>query len=236
MRTAPLTLLLAALTSAASAQTLFLNGKPSPEKPVVLNGKTYVPVTVLPALGVPVNIVGSVVRLGTGSAASPNAQGNGAGGAGQKASVEGCVNEWLFNGIWRLRVTKVDRVQDQYYGEGWGVTMEIRNGTTETLTMDNAGIIYNGAVEIDFADGNSWSKSWREGWQDKTYAKMLQGGGTVYQFKIFPESKMDAAAVSAYAPQKFQLEVEKKVRADRGVKVGFTVPDPSFRVNLTCRK
>ncbi|SMB96881.1 hypothetical protein [Deinococcus hopiensis] len=136
----------------------------------MINGKTYVPVSVLPALGVVVSSPGGVVRLGTGGAASPGAQGN---GAGQKASAEGCVNGRLFNGIWRLRVTKVQRVQDQYYGEGWGVTVKIRNGTTQTLRLDDAGIHYNGAVQVDFADGNSWAKSWRAGWQDKTYAKTL---------------------------------------------------------------
>ena len=156
------------------------------------------------------------------------------GGANAKASVEGCVNEWLFNGIERLRVTKVQAVEDRYYGDGWGVTVEIKNGAQETLTLDHAGIAYNGAVNLAFADGNSWSRSWREGWQTKTYARMQQGTGTLYEFQIFPESKMEAAAVATYAPQKFLLEVGAK-NPDH-VKANFSVPDPSFRVNLTCRK
>ena len=156
------------------------------------------------------------------------------GGANAKASVEGCVNEWLFNGIERLRVTKVQAVKDRYYGDGWGVTVEIKNGAQETLTLDHAGVVYNGAVNLAFADGNSWSKSWREGWQEKTYAKMQQGTGTLYEFQIFPESKMEPAAVAAYLPQKFLLEVGAK-NPDH-VKANFSVSDPSFRVNLTCRK
>lgn len=154
------------------------------------------------------------------------------GGANQKASAEGCVNEWLFNGIWRLRVTKVQPVTDQYYGDGWGVTTEIRNGTSQTLRMDDTGLNYNGAVLISFADGDSWSKSWRTGWQDKTYAKIPQGSGTVYEFKIFPEAKLGKATVLATPPQKFLLDIEK----ESSVKASYTTADPSFRVNLTCRK
>ncbi|THF70335.1 hypothetical protein E7T06_07635 [Deinococcus sp. Arct2-2] len=158
-----------------------------------------------------------------------------AGGANQKASVSGCVNEWLFNGIWRMRVTKVQPVVDKDYGDGWGVSVEIKNGTTQTLTLDNAGIYYNGAVNLAFADGDTWAKSWREGWQGKTYTKLTQGAGMVYTFKIFPESKLSAAEVQAMPPQKFLLEDVKKI-SDNVKNVGFTVPDPSFRVNLTCKK
>ncbi|KQR01016.1 hypothetical protein [Deinococcus sp. Leaf326] len=202
--------LLAAPVAQAAPTTLVLNGQSVTLNTTVIGGVTYLKLADLKAV----------------LAAQ--------GGANAKASVEGCVNEWLFNGIERLRVTKVQAVKDQYYGDGWGVTVEIKNGAQETLTLDDAGIEYNGAVSLAFADGNSWSKSWREGWQSKTYAKMQQGTGTLYEFQIFPESKMDPAAVATYTPQKFLLEVGAK-NAER-VKANFSVPDPSFRVNLTCRK
>lgn len=205
----PLVLLTLCVAQAAPV-TLTLNGQSTTLNTTVIGGVTYLKLSDLRAA----------------LAAS--------GGANQKASVEGCVNEWLFNGIWRLRVTRVQRVQDQYYGEGWGVTVEIKNGAAQTLQMSDAGINYNGSVSLAFADGNSWARSWRTGWQDKTYAKLQQGTGTLYEFKIFPEEKMDAASVSAVRPQKFLFEVVKEKRDS--VKAGFTVPDPSFRVNLNCKK
>lgn len=202
--------LLPSSVALAAPTTLVLGGQPVTLNTTVIGGVTY-------------------VRLADLKAAL-TAQG----GANAKASVEGCVNEWLFNGIERLRVTKVRPVQDRYYGDGWGVTVELRNGAQETLTLDHAGVAYNGAVSLAFADGDSWSKSWREGWQDKTYARLQQGTGTVYEFQIFPESRMEAAAVAASAPQKFLLEVGAK-NPDH-VKANFSVSDPSFRVDLTCRK
>lgn len=201
--------LLATATALAAPTTLVLGGQSVSLNTTVIGGVTYV----------------RLAELKAALAAQ--------GGANAKASVEGCVNEWLFNGIERLRVTKVQPVRDRDYGDGWGVTAEIRNGAPETLTLDDAGIVYNGAVSLAFADGNSWSKSWRSGWQTKTYARMQQGTGTLYEFQIFPESRQDAAAVAAYVPQKFLLEVGQK--SDR-VKTSFTVSDPSFRVDLTCRR
>ena len=194
----------------AAPVTLTLNGQPTTLNTTVIGGTSYIRLN----------------DLKTALAAS--------GGANQKASLEGCVNEWLFNGIWRFRVKGVQRVQDRDYGEGWGVTVEIKNGTAQTLEMDDAGIAYNGAVNLAFPDGNSWAKGWRSGWQDKTYAKLPQGTGTLYTFKIFPESRMDAAEVDAYRPNKFLFDVTKEKRDS--VKAGFTTADPSFRVNLTCQK
>ncbi|OLV17648.1 hypothetical protein BOO71_0008464 [Deinococcus marmoris] len=157
------------------------------------------------------------------------------GGANAKASVSGCINEWLFNGIWRMRVTKVQPFVDRSNSAGWGVTVEIKNGTNQTLKLDDAGVIYDGAITLSFPDGNSWAKmDGRSAWQDKTYAAMPQGSGTVYEFQLFPESGMDKAAVAAYAPQKFLLDVAKQ--KDDYVKASFSVPDPSFRVDLTCKK
>lgn len=208
-----LTTALALLTlspALAAPVTLTLNGESTTLNTTVVGGVTYLKLSDLKA--------------------ALAAQG----GANAKASLEGCVNEWLFNGIWRLRVTKVQRVQDRDYGEGWGVTVEIKNGAPQTLQMSDAGIEYNGAVNLAFADGNSWARSWRSGWQTKTYAKMQQGTGTLYEFALFPEAKMDAATASASRPQKFLFEVTGEKRDI--VKANFTVPDPSFRVNLTCRK
>ncbi|GGJ76580.1 hypothetical protein [Deinococcus aquiradiocola] len=200
--------LLSAPAALAAPVTLTLAGQPVTLNTTVIGGVTY-------------------LKLSDVKAALA-AQG----GANAKASVTGCINEWLFNGVERLRVTRLRPVEDQSYGNGWGVTVEVRNGTTESFTLDHAGIVYNNAVSVAFADGDSWSKSWRTGWQDKTYARMQQGTGTVYEFQIFPEARQDAATVNGTPPQKFLLEVT----APTGIKAKFSVPDPSFRIDLTCSR
>lgn len=206
-------LALTALSIATAAPvTLTLNGQPTTVNTSVIGGVTYI----------------KLADLQKVLAAQ--------GGANAKASVTGCVNEWLFNGIWRLRVTKVTPFHNNPYGDGYAVTVEVKNGTTQTLTLDDAGIHYNSARNLTFADGDSWAKMTLGvgAWQDKTYAKLPQGTGTVYTFQIFPEEKLDAAAVAAATPQKFLFEVDPKL--DSSVKARFSVLDPSFRVDLTCRK
>ncbi|WP_293912295.1 hypothetical protein [Deinococcus sp.] len=236
----PVLLLTASASSGALAQTLILNGKVSTEKVLTVGGKVYVPLSALPSLGVQVSSGGGVLSLTGGKAAvAATAPSSGTGGANQKASVTGCLNEWLFNGVWRLRATKVEPVTDPpgsyNYGDGWAVTIEARNGVTQTITLDDVGVVYNGAVNLTFADGDSWGKSVRDGWQDKTYTKLPQGAGFLYTFKLYPDAKLERAEVLARPPQKLLIENLKKI-TDRYKGVAFTVPDPSFRVDLTCKK
>ncbi len=236
--------LLAALTLGslpAAAQTLILNGKVSADKTVVVGGKTYVPLSALSSLGIQVSTGSGVTSLTGGTAAaataSPPSANNGAGGANQKASVSGCLNEWLFNGVWRMRVTKVQPLVNSGRGDrpAWGVTLEVRNGTAQTLKMSQNGIDYTNAIILSFADGSSMGSASRSVWQDKVYTKLPQGVGTVHQFVIDPDDALTMAQLQAAAPTKFLFEVEKKVDSEaKGV--GFTVPDPSFRVDLTCKK
>jgi hypothetical protein len=227
------------LGASASAQTLILNGKVSTEKVVTVGGKVYVPLSALPFLGIQVSTGGGVVSLTGSKAAVASAPSSGAGGANQKASVTGCLNEWLFNGVWRMRATKVEPVIDPpgsyNYGDGWAITIEARNGVNQTITLDDVGVVYNGAVTLAFADGDSWGKSVRDGWQDKTYTKLPQGAGFLYTFKLYPDAKTDKAEVLARPPQKLLIENLKKID-DRYKGLAFSVPDPSFRVDLTCKK
>ncbi|MFC3859807.1 hypothetical protein ACFOPQ_03390 [Deinococcus antarcticus] len=208
---AALFILPAALPTALAAPvTLTLNGQPTTLNTTVLGGKTYI-------------LLDDLKKALTG-----------AGGANQKASVEGCVGEWLFNGIVRMRVTKVE-VTHQDKGDtypGYAITAEFKNGVNETITLDDVGLVYNNAKTVTFADGNSWSDSRAGGWQDKTYAKIQQGGGTVMNFRIYSEEQYQTGQ-AVPAPQKFLVEVKNK---SGSTKARYTVPDPSFRVNLTCRK
>jgi hypothetical protein len=53
------------------------------------------------------------------------------GGSTQAKAQAGCKNQWLFNGMWRVRVTKVAfRPAADGYPNGWDVTMQWANGTS----------------------------------------------------------------------------------------------------------
>lgn len=225
--------------AASSTFRLLLNGAASPESAIVVNGKTYVPVSVLGTLGVKTVTTGGVLSL---SAAAPapaagNAT-NGAGGASQKASVSGCMNEYLFDGIWRFRVLSVsvtsDPGQDNY--PYYDVKAELKNGTTKTIQPLTTGIKQDNAVSLTFADGNSMAYSYGGAWQQKVYSSVLQGTGFVFDFAFRPEAgSATREGLQANKPQKLLFEVDP-AKLDRSLKVGFTVPDPSFRVDLTCTR
>jgi|GEM_PF-407674 len=221
-------------------EPLVLNGNISSEKAISMNGKTYVPLSSLTSLGIKVSSASGTVSL-TSSAAIPagNSSSSGAGGANQKASVTGCQNEWLFNGIWRMRVTKMEAATNPSRGNlpGYKVTVQISNGTTQTLTLDQTGIQFGNAYTVNFADGNSYAAptSTNVAFLDKTTARILQGASTLLEFGFWPDDGRTLEQARTNLPQKFLLEVDpKKLKKD--LKVGFTVPDPSFRVDLTCKK
>jgi len=215
---------------------LTLNGAASPETAIVVNGKTYVPVSALNRLGVKTATAGGVLSLSTGTAAPATA--NGAGGAAQKASVSGCMNEYLFNGIWRFRVLSVsvtsDPGQDAY--PYYDVKAELKNGTTKTIEPLGTGIPQDNAVSLTFGDGNSMAYSYGGAWQKKVYSDVLQGTGFVFDFAFRPEiGSATREGLLANKPQKLLFEVDP-AKLDKNLKVGFTVPDPSFRVDLTCSR
>jgi len=79
-------------------------------------------------------------------------------GAADATSRDGCVNQWLFNGVWRVQVTKVEPAMNGTQQIGWQVTEVWRNGTSQeispgdsllkdqTLELSNGGTILASAT------------------------------------------------------------------------------------------
>ena len=53
-------------------------------------------------------------------------------------SRQGCMNQWLFNGVWRARITKVEPIMDGANQTGWQVTQTWRNGTSRELSPSDS--------------------------------------------------------------------------------------------------
>src|SRR5579863_2033187 len=53
---------------------------------------------------------------------------------GDANSREGCMNQWLFNGVWRVRITAVEPYMNGNQQQGWQVTEVWRNGTSQGLS------------------------------------------------------------------------------------------------------
>ncbi|MBV8637585.1 MAG: hypothetical protein JO322_05825 [Candidatus Eremiobacteraeota bacterium] len=74
------------------------------------------------AFAVIVSLVTSMYAVVTGPALAQNNASN------------GCVNQWLFNGVWRARVDKVEPFIKDGQQQGWQVTQTWRNGVSRELS------------------------------------------------------------------------------------------------------
>lgn len=213
-RTLAVLLALTAAPAALAAKTnVVLNGQTHSLDTVVVNGQTYVNLKQLQA-----------------ALAAP-------GGANQRVALEGCRNEWLFNGIWRMRVTKVEPIGDPGRNNwpGWGVTVEWRNGTAQTVTLGKTGVEKGTAVA--FADGNTWANSEGTAWVDAVFKDVVQGATNTFTYRFWlPDGGDRNAALPA--PQKLVITVDPNELKNWSVGrlVKYATPNPSFRVNLACAK
>lgn len=214
------TLLLATLTlGTASAQktTLTIGGQPTTLDTVKVGGRTYV----------------ALDQLQKALTA--------AGGSTQLGAAEGCLNDWLFNGTWRLRVTAVKYVPDAGNGNsyGWVVTTEFRNGGKQLLNLSNTGI--EKGVSLALKDGSTKelglsgiASAFRTG------TDLPPGAGLVMDLPFSWQGGTPTnEQLQANPPVKLIVPVDVTALRRGGstlYKTVYYVKDPSFRVNLTCKK
>ncbi|RDI95540.1 hypothetical protein DV704_06555 [Meiothermus sp. QL-1] len=198
---------------------LVVNGQAQNSRAIVVGGQTYVPLSALRALGVSAAVSGNTLSLG-----SP------AGGTEQRASLEGCLNEWLFNGIWRARATKVEPTEVNGL-RVWAVALEVRNATTRTLEAWNAGFKDPSSLALAFADGTtvrSESGALGRDYNERIYNAVVPQGAAVAARLSFPYGRTDA-------PTKLLIEMDT-TRIGPKYGLAFATPNPSFRFKLDCSR
>ncbi len=220
---------LALLATAIAADTtlkLIINGSPTSSNALVVGGKTYIPLEALQAAGV------KVVRSNAGlNVTLPGAVATG--GANARPSLEGCLGETLFNGVWRVKPSKLEVIKTDR--PGWGLTVEVRNGTKATIAPVDAGFDGTGqGIQLAFSDASTLNVDPLEV-QKLTFASLPAGGAVTRQLKFFyPFGTPDAQVKK---PMKFLLEFPAKIGdSTRAKGVAFSVPNPSLRVRLDCQK
>ncbi|WP_019012426.1 hypothetical protein [Deinococcus aquatilis] len=228
-------LALALLTSAVLAATtnlsVIVNGQVAPDQAMIVNGKTYVPLSALNLLGVKTSVKGSTLTLGNAIPAV-----TAPGGANQKIAVEGCIGDPLFNGIWRMTVKKVEPIgPDVGLGPGWGVTVELRNGTQTKTSLQDTGLI---STDLVMPDGNTFIFEERTAEEPFIYKSIGQAGGVTYALRFHVQDSR-ALAASVPRPTKLVIQLDPKRLTAGYLKVGkvaYTTPNPSFRVRLDCTR
>ncbi|OLV20019.1 hypothetical protein [Deinococcus marmoris] len=206
-------------TAAAQSYSLVINGQSAPAKAIVVNGQTYVPLSALKLLGIPSSLAGSTLTLGSAApATSP-------GGANQRASLEGCINETLFNGVWRMTVKSVTPIS-RYNGQnkGYALSVEWKNGAKTTADALNSGVK---SFQLILQDGSTLES---ENVQEIQYKKLAQGAGNTFTLNFYADS---AQSPRLTPPDKLLVEINPLASA---MKAAYTTPTPSFRVRLGCQK
>lgn len=224
-----------AVFAAQTALKLTINNTPSASPAVVLNDKTYIPLGALEKAGVRASKSATGLSLtlpGPAVASNPPA----AGGANARASLEGCLNEQLFNGVWRVRVLKLEAIKKDGETPGWGLTVEVKNGAKATITLTDAGVNGTGeGIQLAFPDATTLSTDALDV-QKLTFASLPPGGTMTWQLKFYyPFGTMND---KVQTPTKFLFEIDPKGIGDstRAKGVAFSVPNPSLRVKLDCQK
>jgi len=216
--------------AASSTLKIVIGGQSSSLTTATVNGRTYIPLETLQQLGIAYTVQGGTLSIGAGKV------GTTAGGANERPSLEGCMSEYLFNGVWRIKATKLERITKDGSTPGWGLTLELRNGSKTTLISTDAGVSGTGeGIQLAFSDATTLSVDPYDV-QKLTYASLPQGGVVTRQLKFYYPN--DTAPSAVQTPTKFLLQVDPKGIGftPKQAGVAFSSANPSFRVRLDCSK
>lgn len=220
--------------AAQQSLKLTINGQAAASA-VVLNGKTYIPLDALLKSGAKSSqsAAGLALTLPGATAMTPNPAA--AGGANARASLEGCLNEPLFNGVWRVKAIKLEAIKKDDT-PGWGLSVEVKNGSRATITPTDAGVNGTGeGIQLAFSDATTINVDPQDV-QKLTFASLPPGGTVTWQLKFY--YPFGTAQDKVQTPTKFLFEIDPKGIGDstRAKGVSFSVPNPSLRVKLDCQK
>lgn len=211
---------------------LVINGQPASTSAIIVSGKTYVPLDALQKAGVQIsNTAGTLALTLPGATPVP-------GGANQRASLEGCLGETLFNGIWRFKASKLEPiVRDAgtvVETPGWGLTVELRSAAKNMVQPVFTGVNDQG-IQLAFADAQTMTVETLDT-QKLTYANLPPGGVLTHQLKFW--YKYDTPRDQIQKPTKLLFEINTKgfENTIKASGASYTTATPSLRVRLDCQK
>jgi hypothetical protein len=204
----------------AVSYRLSINGKSYSSTAIVVRGETFVPLKALQASGVRSSLAGGVLTL-TFPGAQAGSGSQAAGGANQVAALEGCLGEWVFNGIWRVRVTDPQAMTGDRHGMTY--RFEFRNGTKESgFAPSGTGW---GGLQLALDDGTTVGAA---NVNDITDPPYLPGGSHAQTIEFYWDdlNLKPAKLIVLFNPKDMNTSANVK----------FGVPNPSLRINTNCTK
>ena len=161
------------------------------------------------------------------------------GGSTQVSAQSGCMNQWMFNGVWRVRVTNVAFHPAGDSVNGWDVTMQWGNGTSY------AGIApadtFKQALVLGLANGDTLTST------DSTRGSLNE---QQLDFHTFPASGQFTYTQTFYTGQTldqnnkpvkllvtFDIPKYRTLNPHNSGKFWRTkTPGYNYRINLACSK
>lgn len=150
--------------------------------------------------------------------------------SGDATSQEGCLNQWLFNGIWRVQVTKVEPFMDGARQVGWQVTEVWRNGTSQeiapgdTLLKDQTLALKDGSSLAASATTTTWMS------MSTVAAHTFQAAAQFSYVQIFRSATIDPAN----KPQALDVVFDGAKLPQFHAKPQFTTHQYNFHFKLDC--
>lgn len=163
---------------------------------------------------------------------TPRPQATAQGGSHQLNALEGCMNQWLFNGIWRVRVLKIAQITRPMSDfPGFALTVEFRNGARKTTSLVSTGIpLMGSAGNLIMDDGSplDFSAPENTAWPTFYNESLPPSAGFTTDLKFFYAAKPSTVG----KPDKWLLEIDPSKEWQGSPK--YTTSQPSLRVRLGC--
>jgi hypothetical protein len=156
------------------------------------------------------------------------------GGSTQTSAQSGCMNKWMFDGMWRVRVTKVVFVPPNGMAPSrYDVTMQWANGTS--MTLEPSGTQTNDPV-LQLKDGDTVlsTNGAGEGSLDRlTYHAFPPSGQLTYTQQFYNDPPLTADNLPVKLLITFNAAEYRKARPDGALWRQKTI-NPNYRIDLTC--
>jgi len=148
---------------------------------------------------------------------------------GDANSREGCMNQWLFNGVWRVEITKVEPYMSGNQQTGWQVTEVWRNGTSGEVSPSDSQLqdqrleLGSGVITAKESTAGSMSMG-NLGFDTFAPAGQLTYKQIFYRLNVDPSDK----------PKGLEITFNGTLLAQLKSKPQFTTSKYNFHYNLGC--
>jgi hypothetical protein len=149
---------------------------------------------------------------------------------GDANSRDGCMDQWLFNGVWRVKVTDVEPYMSGSQQVGWQVTEVWRNGTSgetspgDALLKDQSLQLGNGVIKASDTTAASMSMA-VVGFNTMAPAGQLTYKQVFYRQNVDPSDK----------PKSLDIVFNGAQLAQEPSKPQFTSAKYNFHFDLGCK-